>query len=174
MSDLTTERVRAVYVEDGTRLTYGERGAEFDIWLEDIRAAAWSQGRRESTDLVSDATGFRVVARNADNPYKHEIIGRPLVPKRIQMSRQRPWRAENPDAIKVDRTTRWGNPYKVSETVTPEQAIAAFRFGIRAGYDYIPSEGEISVELRGHDLACWCPLDQPCHADVLLEIANKH
>jgi hypothetical protein len=27
-------------------------------------------------------------------------------------------------------------------------------------------------ELRGHDLACWCPLDQPCHADVLLALAN--
>lgn len=27
-------------------------------------------------------------------------------------------------------------------------------------------------ELRGHDLACWCRLDQPCHADVLLELAN--
>lgn len=27
-------------------------------------------------------------------------------------------------------------------------------------------------ELRGHDLACWCSLDAPCHADVLLEIAN--
>ena len=27
-------------------------------------------------------------------------------------------------------------------------------------------------ELRGRDLMCWCPLDQPCHADVLLEIAN--
>lgn len=26
--------------------------------------------------------------------------------------------------------------------------------------------------LRGRDLACWCPLDQPCHADVLLAIAN--
>lgn len=26
--------------------------------------------------------------------------------------------------------------------------------------------------LAGHDLACWCPLDQPCHADVLLELAN--
>lgn len=26
--------------------------------------------------------------------------------------------------------------------------------------------------LRGHDLACWCPLSSPCHADVLLEIAN--
>lgn len=23
------------------------------------------------------------------------------------------------------------------------------------------------------NLACWCPLDQPCHADVLLEIANR-
>ncbi|SII07108.1 Uncharacterised protein [Mycobacteroides abscessus subsp. abscessus] len=28
------------------------------------------------------------------------------------------------------------------------------------------------TELAGHDLACWCPLDQPCHADVLLELAN--
>lgn len=28
-------------------------------------------------------------------------------------------------------------------------------------------------DLRGHDLACWCPLDQPCHADVLLELANR-
>lgn len=28
-------------------------------------------------------------------------------------------------------------------------------------------------ELRGKNLACWCPLDQPCHADVLLELANK-
>jgi len=28
-------------------------------------------------------------------------------------------------------------------------------------------------ELRGRDLACWCPLDQPCHADTLLEIANR-
>ncbi len=31
---------------------------------------------------------------------------------------------------------------------------------------------EAVESLRGHDLACWCPLDQPCHADVLLEIAN--
>lgn len=28
-------------------------------------------------------------------------------------------------------------------------------------------------ELRGHDLACWCRLDQPCHADVLLGLANE-
>jgi hypothetical protein len=32
--------------------------------------------------------------------------------------------------------------------------------------------GQARVELAGKDLACWCPLDQPCHADTLLEIAN--
>ena len=31
----------------------------------------------------------------------------------------------------------------------------------------------LRAELAGHDLACWCPLDQPCHADVLLELANR-
>ena len=30
----------------------------------------------------------------------------------------------------------------------------------------------IRNELAGLDLACWCPLDQPCHADILLDIAN--
>lgn len=31
---------------------------------------------------------------------------------------------------------------------------------------------DIRSELVGRDLACWCPLDQPCHADVLIELAN--
>lgn len=31
---------------------------------------------------------------------------------------------------------------------------------------------DVRAELAGRDLACWCPLDQPCHADVLLELAN--
>jgi hypothetical protein len=35
-----------------------------------------------------------------------------------------------------------------------------------------PSDQEIRATLAGHDLACWCPLDGPCHADVLLAIAN--
>lgn len=35
-----------------------------------------------------------------------------------------------------------------------------------------PSLKEIRDELGGRDLVCWCPLDQPCHADVLLELAN--
>lgn len=35
-----------------------------------------------------------------------------------------------------------------------------------------PSKYAALPSLRGKDLACWCPLDQPCHADVLLELAN--
>lgn len=35
-----------------------------------------------------------------------------------------------------------------------------------------PTVEQIRRELAGKDLACWCPLDQPCHADVLLELAN--
>ena len=34
------------------------------------------------------------------------------------------------------------------------------------------SSGSKDYKLRGKDLACWCPLDQPCHSDVLLELAN--
>lgn len=35
-----------------------------------------------------------------------------------------------------------------------------------------PEMADLIAELRGRDLVCWCPLDQPCHADVLLELAN--
>lgn len=34
------------------------------------------------------------------------------------------------------------------------------------------SPGELVRDLRGKNLACWCKLDQPCHADILLELAN--
>ena len=45
-----------------------------------------------------------------------------------------------------------------------------YRYGIRGqGYHLVQKIDE----LRGKDLACWCPLDQPCHADVLLEMLNK-
>ena len=99
------------------------------------------------------------------------------MPKRIQMSRQRPWRADNPDAVKVDRSTKWGNPWIVLAPggrrlmvqrfaemfSTDEEARLAF------GY---PDVETIRAELAGRDLACWCSLDQTCHADVLLAIAN--
>lgn len=105
------------------------------------------------------------------------------MPKRIQMSRQHPWRADNPDAVIVARPSKWGNPARVGD-ITPvwretlgwperhtrESAVDAFRRFVESrGATY---RRAIRTELAGHDLACWCPLDQPCHADVLLELAN--
>ncbi len=52
------------------------------------------------------------------------------------------------------------------------RASAARRFRDLVHLGLAPSAAEIRAELAGKDLACWCPLDQPCHADVLLEIAN--
>lgn len=102
------------------------------------------------------------------------------MPERIQMSRQRPWRAEHLDAVIVDRSTIWGNPFLMTNvgrsfpSLTTEQCaqfvVNQFRFDPKPGY---PSDEDIRAALRGRDLACWCPLDSPCHADVLLEIANQ-
>lgn len=55
-------------------------------------------------------------------------------------------------------------------------AVMLYRASLEA--TYVDLDGPRKREwylgrLRGHDLACWCPLDQPCHADVLLELANQ-
>lgn len=74
----------------------------------------------------------------------------------------------------VDRTSKlWGNPFVVSENTDAERAIAVGYYRDYINHPYSASFREkIRQELRGKDLCCWCPLDQPCHADVLLEIAN--
>lgn len=90
------------------------------------------------------------------------------------------------NTIYVGRPGRWGNPFKVGEeyvrermsagggqktgiVVDAEHAVRLFRrFTARQTQFHI----DAYRELRGKNLACFCPLDQPCHADVLLEIAN--
>jgi len=53
-----------------------------------------------------------------------------------------------------------------------EEAVRAFERDLRAGA--LPySIEDVKRELRGKNLACYCALDQSCHADVLLEFANK-
>ncbi|HBM58056.1 MAG TPA: DUF4326 domain-containing protein [Citreicella sp.] len=114
-----------------------------------------------------------------------------MTPRRIQMSRARPWRAENPDAVIVARPTKWGNPFDFRAAAEAgysdgrRDAADAFAEWLR-GEDWGIPQGQTRAgmaaklvvirrslhELRGHDLACWCP-PGPCHADVLLRIANK-
>ncbi|PZS32992.1 MAG: hypothetical protein DLM61_05890 [Pseudonocardiales bacterium] len=76
--------------------------------------------------------------------------------------------------VYVGRSTgdrgRWGNPYNHLTT-------GGGRARVKTAYrSWLRRHPEIALAARqhlaGHHLACWCPPDQPCHADVLLEIAN--
>lgn len=104
------------------------------------------------------------------------------MPKRIQRKRTKGWRMPA-GAVYVGQPTKWGNPFRIGETVSGEHepqdehdliesvedSVEAYETWVHLGV--IP-ESDID-ELRGRDLACWCPLDQPCHADVLLDLANR-
>ena len=94
------------------------------------------------------------------------------MPERIQRKRTKGWKMP-PNTVYVGRPTKWGNDYIVGEyshhtkdIITPEMAVKLYRdrqIPLRSGLE----------DLRGKNLACWCPLDKPCHVDVLLEIANQ-
>jgi hypothetical protein len=109
------------------------------------------------------------------------------------MTRQKGgWRHMHPDAVIVARPGRWGNPFdyrKAAEVGYGDgrsAAVDAFRGWLR-GEDWGTPDGETrdSMEarraeilskldqLRGRDLACWCPIEAPCHADVLMKLANR-
>jgi len=106
----------------------------------------------------------------------------PLVPKRVQLSRAKGWRMPA-NTVKVDRTTKWGNPFVVGRDGTRAECVDLFT-KLLAGYvcmtkgDPAASEKYLYMARGGHgnltgkNLACWCPLDAPCHADVLLRLAN--
>ena len=115
-------------------------------------------------------------------------------PKRIQLRRTKGWRKPE-GAIVVARPSKWGNPYRADDypravwidddphptpthpvdrrrwAVVDFTSLVKYQVGTRS--TMYPSLAEIRAELAGRDLACWCPLDQPCHADVLLDLANE-
>jgi hypothetical protein len=74
-----------------------------------------------------------------------------------------------PNTVKVDRSTKWGNPFgdRDKQPSWRSAAVEAFRL------ENHRRPAEDFAELRGKNLACWCPPDEPCHADVLLELANR-
>lgn len=92
------------------------------------------------------------------------------VAERVQWRRTRGWR-KPPGAVYVGRPSRWGNPYGTKPPASAE-AVDRYRDDLVAGRLGVAVE-DVRRELRGKDLGCWCPLDQPCHADVLLDVANR-
>lgn len=123
------------------------------------------------------------------------------MPQRIQRKRTKGWRMPE-GAVYVGRPSRWGNPFGVEQANeggwyvvqrsrrerwwTPDNdtkecavalAVKVYR-GEIGGFWNAGYREHVRRELAGRDLACWCPLEDatgnpvPCHADVLLEVAN--
>jgi hypothetical protein len=97
-------------------------------------------------------------------------------PVRLRLSRRAGFRLQEHSnetnglpALVVSRPSRWGNPYPTA-THGRERAIALFEASLKRLLGDALG-GELGP-LRGKNLACWCPLDEACHADVLLRLAN--
>lgn len=113
--------------------------------------------------------------------------------KRIKRTR----REKMPAGAKyVGRPTKWGNPFRVGDRLgtvplivtagrelweqhkttdyelTREDVVRVYEGWIQRQMHWNPAYHDIG-QLRGHDLACWCDLDEACHADVLLRLANQ-
>jgi Domain of unknown function (DUF4326) len=99
-------------------------------------------------------------------------------PRRVQRKRVKGWRLP-PNTVYVGRPTKWGNPYGASAW---GQAKATGMFCALLSDPRADSHRHEKHmrrilrdihELRGKNLACWCPLDGPCHADALLKLAAE-
>lgn len=108
------------------------------------------------------------------------------MPERIQRKRTKGWRMPD-NTVYVGRGSIWGNPCKIGDMVfmgsahtgTGESKIGeatAFDckryFAMRVAKTMMDYPEKFIEPLRGKNLACWCALDQPCHADVLIKLAN--
>lgn len=96
-------------------------------------------------------------------------------PVRVQLSRRKGFRLP-PNTVSVARPHRWGNPHRIGLCPvcgvehTREEAVAE----LRAEFDGNPMlRLQAQAQLGGRNLACWCRLNEPCHADVLIEMANQ-
>lgn len=114
-----------------------------------------------------------------------------MTPRRVQRKRTKGYKLP-PNTVCVSRPHRFGNPFYVGKPC-PEKGTdnacgdrneAVNRYS-KMMFPYSHTNGDldklfislanmkdIQHELRGKNLACWCPEGEPCHADILLEVAN--
>ena len=106
-------------------------------------------------------------------------------PRRVHLSRKKGFTLP-PNTVIVDGRTKWGNPWKVGMRLLaltgPDQGqevVVDHARAVKYHRNQALSKGlagrairaKIRAELKGKNLACWCPLDAPCHADILLRLA---
>jgi len=118
------------------------------------------------------------------------------MPVRIQRRRVKGW-TKPVGAVNCTRPSKYGNPFSVEKYGLDrslklfQQMIDEFtsikQFSIDAQEDALNSplfkafrkSNELSLrdmiksDLRGKDLMCFCEFDKPCHANILLCIANQ-
>lgn len=111
------------------------------------------------------------------------------MPRRIQRKRTSGWKMPR-DTVYVGRPGPLGNPFKAGVHYDHQHAVDLFQLCVRrfpvqgadinrwrdAGGSVAAlvgiASGALLKDLRGKNLACWCALDQPCHAEILLMMAN--
>jgi hypothetical protein len=108
-----------------------------------------------------------------------------MMPERIQLKRTKGWRMPE-NTVRLVRPGGWGNPFIVSPKARPgsrsgatyicvptvEDAVACYREYMQQQMEAHQCVRDAVAELRGKNLACWCKPGEPCHADVLLSLAN--
>jgi hypothetical protein len=115
-------------------------------------------------------------------------------PQRLQLSRRAGYDLQAASlalnglpARRVTRPGPWGNPFSIAETAerygldaaaAQARAVALCRDWLTGRLDPAlspgppPSREAIRAGLAGHNLACWCRPGTPCHADLLITLAN--
>jgi hypothetical protein len=114
-----------------------------------------------------------------------------MMPQRIQRKRTKGWKMPE-NTVYVGRGSKWGNPYRIKGRIllvqrfyqpewVPYDTIERDdikEFAVKKYEGFIrcnsKRKGRYNLdELRGKNLACWCKPGDPCHADVLLKLANQ-
>jgi len=89
--------------------------------------------------------------------------------KRIQVTRKTVYNLP-PNTVYIGRPSIWGNPYKIGVDGDRKEVIEKYRVFLNAKLKTNPYYLDILI---GKDLACWCPLNLQCHADVIIEHLEK-
>ena len=75
-------------------------------------------------------------------------------------------------AIAIVRPSIWGNPFKITKDMGRVEVIKKFESALVNG-ELRFSIDDVKSKLRGKNLACWCPVGESCHGDILIKYANS-
>src|SRR5205085_4581998 len=143
---------------------HGRSDAHQERRLRDLAAAPARAGGGGARVHGERPARARAMSANAAAP-------RAGTPQRVQLKRSAGWKMPA-NTVKVDRTTRWGNPFTIAECGSVAIAVAQHGRWMRGeiaapGGVEPPSNETLRAALAGKNLACWCALNGPCHADLL-------